>query len=64
MGSIIIKQGELEVEFSAFYFVETAVNLRLRERFGDEFQDQVSPKFTSRSAEVSLLMRYGIIDDL
>jgi hypothetical protein len=61
---VLIKRGELEMEFSAFYFVETAVNLRLRERFGDEFQDQVSPKFTSRSAEVSFLMRYGIIDDL
>ncbi len=60
---VLIRRGEIELEFNAFYLVDEANNLRLSERFGDRFQDLVTPKFTTRSADTSLLVRYGLWDD-
>ena len=61
---LLFKPGEVQIEFSTSYSHETAENIRLRQKFGDEYIEEVVPKFITRTTDVSLLGRFGLVDDL
>jgi FOG: LysM repeat len=58
---VLFKAGEIGLEFGAFYSHETAVSFPLPD---EPFGLALAPKFISRSVNTSLLVRYGLANDL